>query len=574
MRKKVRVSAWIARAIVVIAAVVLVRSLRDAYFVRNVTPALEGQLGVRYWEIVRTSFARGDGFPLWDRSQCGGWPYLGNPDTPVVSGLFAGIFGIHGDVMSRWMLSLGLFAGLLGTYAWCRRALLLGRFASFFAGALFVSSGFVAFELLIRSHFLPFALLPWVLLFARLGERDLRMGIAAGAVLALIVLEGGILFPFCATLLALLLSELTRIFHKEGGLGRVGAALGATFGSFFLLSGVKLVPTLVQLSRHPRKLHEVDQMSWGQVATVLGENDLLRALGTAYHRDEYRAYVGALAIGMAIAGAGTAIILKPRRIEVALIGIVSLLVARGVLSPLAPYVLLSKLPLFDQLSVPSRWLGLVDFALAACGAVAIDEAIKAVKKPFLVAVIVGVAALAVYDPFLAAKKTSTLYAPEPFLPRPDPAPQPYKLTAGEDLARRAEYPARNVGVANCYKLGLDYPEATGFWLGPVPQAVVDGDGKVTAVVHQDRYDLDVDLRKPSIVRIDQTWDPDFRASLGEVRKGRSGLLEVALPAGAAHVSVRYRPAGYVFGLTATIVGILGAIGVAGWLTRKNRLARG
>jgi uncharacterized membrane protein YfhO len=97
-------------------------------------------------------------------------------------------------------------------------------------------------------------------------------------------------------------------------------------------------------------------------------------------------------------------------------------------------------------------------------------------------------------------------------------------------------------------------------------------GKVSAVVHQDRYELDVDLRRPAVVRIDQTWDPDFRASVGEVRKGRSGMLEVALPAGAAHVVVRYRPAGYLFGLTATIVGSLGAIALLVWIARKNRRA--
>ncbi|MGZ3475495.1 MAG: hypothetical protein ACXWUG_15405 [Polyangiales bacterium] len=568
--RRTRASVWIARAVVLLAAAVLVRVLREVYFVRDVTPSVEGQLGVRYWEIVRTSFARGDGFPLWDRSQCGGWPFLANPDAPLLSGAIAGVLRIHGDVMSRWTITFEMLAGLLGTYLWGRRALELGRIASFFAGALFVSSGFVAFELTYRSHFLPFALIPWVLVLARLGERDLRAAIGAGAVLAIIVLEGGVLLPLGAALVALVVCELPQLLRRNGGLCRVLSSVGVTLVSFALFSAIKLIPTLVQLSRNPRRFKELDQMNWGQVATALGENELLRALGTAYHRDEYRAYVGVLAIGMAIAGAGTAIILKPRRFEATLLAIVALLLARGVFGPFAPYVLLSKLPLFQQINVPSRWLGLAGLGIAVCAAVAVDVAIKAVKRPVLISLVLVAAGLAVYDPLVAARKTSIVYPPDPFLPRPDPPAQPYKMTPGEDLGRRAEYPARNVGVANCYKLGLDYPEATGYVFGPVPQASVEGDaGKVSAQVHQDRYELDVDLRRPGIVRINQNFDPDFHASLGEARRGRTGLLEVALPAGASHVTVAYRPKGLLVGLCLSLLGVVGAVSALVFLGRRR-----
>jgi hypothetical protein len=256
-----------------------------------------------------------------------------------------------------------------------------------------------------------------------------------------------------------------------------------------------------------------------------------------------------------------------------LLAVFSLLLARGVFGPFAPYVLLSKLPLFEQINVPSRWLGLAGLGIAVCAAVAVDVAINAVKRPLLVMLVVVAAGLAIYDPLVAARKSSVVYAPEPFLPRPEPPAQPYKMTPGEDLARRAEYPARNVGVANCYKLGLDYPEATGYAFGAVPQASVEGDaGKVTAVVHQDRYELDVDLRRPAIVRINQNFDPDFHASIGEARRGRTGLLEVSLPAGASHVTLSYRPKGLLVGLCLSVLGAVGAVALL-VLSAKRRSGR-
>ncbi len=488
------VATWAMRALVVAAAFLLVRALRDVYLTRDVTPGLEGQLGVRYWEVARASFARGDGFPLWERSNCGGWPFLANPDTAIVSSFVGGLLGIHGDVMSRWVGALSLVIALLGTYAWCRVSLGVGRIAAFWAGALVVSSGFFAFELLYRSHFLPLCLLPWVLTLARLGERDLRAAVGAGAVLALMVLEGGILYPLGFTLVALALCEGPRLFAREAGPRRVLPMLGAALASFVLLAGVKLVPTAIQLARHPRIVREADQLGWAHVATVLGENELLRNLGLAYARDEYRAYVGALAIGMAIAGAGTAIILRPRRPEVPILLLGALLVARGAFSEHAPYRLLTKLPWLDQLAVPGRFLGLAVFGVAAAGAVALDRAIVAVKRPHLVAILVAVAALGIYDPASAARKTQTLYPTQPFLPRPDPEPQPFHVVAGEDLPKKATYPARNLGCASCYALGLGYPAGTALWLGPGPQAKVDGGaGTVTAEVHGDAWILDVDL---------------------------------------------------------------------------------
>ena len=85
----------------------------------------------------RASFARGEGLPLWDRSECGGRPLLPNPETQLLSGLVAGALDVGGDVMERWYPTLGVVVAVTGVYAWGRRVFALGAVPALFAGAVF-----------------------------------------------------------------------------------------------------------------------------------------------------------------------------------------------------------------------------------------------------------------------------------------------------------------------------------------------------------------------------------------------------------------------------------------------------
>ena len=76
------------------------------------------------------------------------------------------------------------------------------------------------------------------------------------------------------------------------------------------------------------------------------------------------------------------------------------------------------------------------------------------------------------------------------------------------------------------------------------------------VVHQDRTEVDVNAPAPTVLKLNQTFDRDFRASVGTVRRSARGTLDVQLPPGSHHVLVKYRPPGLFVGLVATILGVL------------------
>ena len=68
--------------------------------------------------------------------------------------------------------------------------------------------------------FVPFAFIPWVLYFARIGETDLRGAIGVGATLALMAIEGGT-YPVPFAIVALAVTETPRMFTRAVGPVRV-----------------------------------------------------------------------------------------------------------------------------------------------------------------------------------------------------------------------------------------------------------------------------------------------------------------------------------------------------------------
>ncbi len=556
---------------VTVLSVIAALVVRWASITQNLTVPADGQFGVRYWEVARASFLRGDGFPLWDRSVCGGLPFVGNPDTPLVSSFVAGLFRIHGDTMHRWYPTVFAGLGVAGTFLWARRALQVAWLPSAFAGILFVASGFVSLHGAVRMPFAPFMAIPWVLYFAYVGERDLRAACAAGAVLGLMLLEGA-LFPFCYGLVALAVVTLPRFFAKDTTALSVLRMLGLVALTCALIGAMKILPVMVQLSRAPRLLKDLDQGPWADIIPMLGDSDRGAMPGRHYHVNEFRGYIGPFAVGMAIAGAGVCLILKPRRLGVALLLVTAIALTRGAFGPSAPWSLLTKLPAFDQLQVPSRFVVLVDLAAAVCAAIALDAGARAVKRPLLLVPLVLAGLAALYDPIGAGQKALKANTTDPWLPRPDPPAGRFHFVDGADFGRMATYPARNVGSPACHK-SWPYPEGNGYAIGDVPQATADNGRVQTAEVHQNVTLVDATLNAPGAIRLNHTFDPDFVVNVGQIRKSARNTLDVVVPAGTHRLEVRYRPRGFLPGAIASLLGglvLVGSFVLSGRLLRRSR----
>lgn len=573
-RRRALVAAFGRSALILLAACVVAWAARKVFLTQERTIVGDGQNAIGYWETARASFARGDGFPLWDRTQCGGLPFVSNPETPLVSSLFAGLFGVGGDVMERWYGTLGTVVLLTGMYAWCRRVFSLGPVPAFFAGAVVSTSGFVYAHFAGHPSFVPLALLPWILLLARLGEDDARAAVSAGALLGLGALEGGT-YAVPYSIVALALAEGPRLVARGRAplVLRMALLLGVTFA---LVAGAKLYPGLAEYVRHPRKFAETDRQTWPELIPMFVENRHGGLANHPYVADEYRAYLGPLSFGFAIAGAGAALILKPRRWEGVVLLVGGLLLTRGMSSEAAPYALLYKLPFFDQLRVPSRFVFLALVGMAVAAGVALEAALNVVLKgrPALQALMLAVALVAVADPIAAGQTCHKLWATEPMLPQAEVATTPFHLTDGRDVGRHAEYPMRNVGAAVCFFKPWGYPDAQGFPIGPVPQASVEpGAGRATKVdVTQNGYEVEVEATRATTLHVATTFDPDWSASVGATRRAPNGQLDVQLPAGKHALRLRYRPLSFGLGLIGTLTG-LALMGAVFWFERTRRAPR-
>jgi hypothetical protein len=570
-RRRALVSAWSRRLLVLVAACV-VAYLARRYFLRTPrTMSGFGQFGIRHWEVVRASFARGDGMPLWDRSECGGRPFVPNPDTQLVSGLFAGAFDVGGDLMARWYPTLGIVVAVTGVYAWGRRVFALGAVPALFAGAIFGASGFVCGQFAAQTSFVPFALVPWILLLARLGEDDVRAAAGAGALLGLAALEGGT-YAVAYAFVALVLVEAPRL-ASPGRAYRVLRVASLVLVTFALVAGAKLYPQLVELVRHPSRAPELDKQTWAELIPMFIDSRHGAFAGHPYGFDEYRAYVGPLVLGFSIAGAGAALILKPRRLEGVVLLVFGLLLARGRYDASAPYALLAKLPVFAQLHVPSRFIVLALLGMAIVAGVALDAALSVVAKhrPVVQALLVAIAVVAIYDPLVASENCQKLWLTEPMLPATLVSKTPFHFVEGRDVHRSAEYPARDIGVPGCIWKPWDYPEARDLPIGDVPQAHLDpGAGRVTKVdVTQNGYLVELEATRPAVLHVHATFDPDWSSNVGTTRRALDGQLDLELPAGKQSVRLRYRPFSFTFGVGATALGLV-FLGVVMWLGRTRR----
>ena len=561
-------------ALVSVAAFLVARATRALLHEQQVF--LAGENGMRHWEAARASFARGDGFPLWDRATCGGGPSLGDPESLVLSSLVAGVFRIHGDVLGRWYPTLGATLGIVGTYLWCRDSLGIGRVGAFWAGVVFVASGFLSLQTAGRMMLVPLTLIPWVLYLARRGETDLRAAALAGAVLALIVLEGGIL-PIVQAWVALLLVTLPRPWARGVGAVRVLRGLGVVVAAFVLVAGVKLFPVLVQIARWPAHPGGLDALQWSELMPIFGDKERFDPLANhRFHYNEYRAYVGPLVLGCGLAGAGVAVILAPRRWGVALLALGGLLFMRGATSPAAPYALLYEVLPWNALLVPSRFVVIAVLGIGAAGGVAIDAALGIVaRRRGLALVVLAVAAVGAWDPIAEGTKILKAQGTQPWLPRPDPKAGSFMLV-DEGLGRVAEFPARNVGAAACERL-LDTPVATGLVPGPRPQAWPDEPNAGVLIelqTTQNGYAFHARLARAATVHVNTTFDPDWTTNVGTIRRAAQGSLDVMLPAGETDVRLRYRPRGLWPGLAATVLGLLGVGALCVWplVRRRRRLA--
>jgi hypothetical protein len=206
--------------------------------------------------------------PLWNPWYVGGFPMVGNPQEASFDPWFL-IDVVLGPVVAIKVKIAAHYAiGLAGMY-WCARQIGISRLAATYVAGTFIFSTWLAMHVHAGHQWaLTTVYMPWTIgLLYRTRERP-TVGIYAGLLLALVILEGGL--AQIGSLLAIIcgLLAICWALQKRSLAPIVGLMLMAVTGAG--VSAVKLLPSVKLLGERPRYT-SVGGVVWSKYkALVLG----------------------------------------------------------------------------------------------------------------------------------------------------------------------------------------------------------------------------------------------------------------------------------------------------------------
>jgi len=510
--------------------------------------------------------------PLWNPWACGGTPLLANPQTRFLSPFFllhlavGPVAGLH--------LELVLHLAILAAGGYFLGKTLGLRFLGCSATAL-VFLGTSAHYLHLgmgHSWMMSYAYLPWILAFVLRAIESSRLwpAFVAGALLALVILEGGIYpGPHAALLVGLVCIGFAA--HRRSlfpiKIGAVTALCAAG------LASPKLFPVLQLMSQHPRKTEAIESTSLSLLfESLFSRNQVIGRFvapqeGITWGFHEYGAYLGPAAALLVVA----ALVLARRRaIAFAILGAVFLWLACGCITlggvPLGLWQALHSLPVFGSQHVPSRFL--VPFIL--CAAVLAGLGADALGKRWgrrgavaaAVLILVGAA-----DSWRVGPASVWQMYDAPQNPVGPPGPFHHEYWGDSNLMMPLAQ--ANRGALHCYesvylKIAAQMPGA-GF---KGEEYLESGEPIRQLRWGPNALEFETAATKaPTVLVVNQNFDAGWKLVEPKGRTfSRDGVIAAELPAGTTRIRLEYRSTSFLFGLV-----LAACIAVVGfWLRRRER----
>ncbi len=529
------------------------------------------------WEAAWVAVMRWGELPLWNPFHCGGVTLYGDPQAQAYGPLFWLVLPFGTTVGLKLFLVIHAAVGLAGMYVLSRRELGVGVAPAILAAVVWGCSGFFAWHGSGgHSAFLPFYFAPWLLMAWRRAADDPRWSVAVAGIMALVLFEGGVYpFPYFALLLGFDALVRLSVPSERRGVVLSGVIAG---GLALCLGAFRLLPILETLELYPRPTAGNDAVSFPEAVAMLTARDHEYRFGHEYVWAEYGAYIGWIALIVALLGAPVAWRRGHKRLVLGALLFGGLML--GYASSWHPWAILHELPPFDSLRVPSRFAVLFTFYLGLLAATAVHAAQEQLGRwrlrrgldwsrrlaPWLLVAVVAVDITASNMPTIDRWDSSPL-PPEMLRDRH------YHLVSAGQYGRYASFPAQNVGNRGCYT-GMEYRAASGLWEGDVPQVRVHGgrgelhgEGRTANTVW-----AEATLAEDGTLVFNQTWAPGWRSSIGELSKDRAGRLTVALPEGRHRVELEYVPTRLFAGTAWTLAGLVLSLLVL-LFARRERLDR-
>jgi hypothetical protein len=539
-----------------------------------------------YWfviEVDRTTISEYGQFPLWNPYYCGGAPQLANPQTGTLSPLTLLILMFGTPLGFRLGYTVGLVAALFALRAYAR-TLGLDDLGSTVAGAGYAVCGAFAHHLG-GGHWgwLGFALYPCILRSLHLALEGRREHLVWGAAALLVIIFHWPIYPMAYAFVTVGAYAVSLgLARTAGGGRRLGRAVG-TAGAMLVLAlalgAVRLLPIAAHVSGHPRKVTDWDfTRPWDLLETYAVRHAERAFPGHQYVFPEYANYFGF--VGVALILAGAVIVLRHRRAlgPVLASAVLFVLFQLGHI-PALPWWLLHKLPVYENLRVPSRFTIVAGLFMCVLIGVAVDRwtagwtardgALSARQRwAGALTVVLALAYLVDASSWNRLRWAETIGTAPPA----DKRAAQFHQAAG-DRWMMMTYPRANRGSLACF-------EETPLDISPRLRANLPADeyladpsaGQVRRLSWSpNRIVLDVDTKRPATLLVNQNYDPGWRAEGGEIASD-GGLLAARVPAGRRTVTFRYLPRSFVIGAAVSLaMAVAAALFVI--MTRASARAR-
>jgi hypothetical protein len=331
-------------------------------------------------------------------------------------------------------------------------------------------------------------------------------------------------------------------------------------------AAVKLVPCYRLLQAHPRFTGSEVQVNDAKLLLTLlfsRDQNIFRAISSDWGFWESGAY-----IGLFVAPAALGLIQMRRAAPWLIAGIVLLLLARGNAQPLALWPILHRMPLFDSLRLPSRFL--IPLTLMVGVLVGFGVEWVAAQRPWGVFAASAVILLATADcllvgpPNLANAMDNLAYPPPPF------AVSFRQVFHGPDNNSMLFPAMQNRGVVGCYDYtdwstnvrASDQPGYRGeqYLIGPGSLRLAEWTPNALAFA--------VDVPAPAEIVVNQNYDRWWRPVRGPATViDEGGLIGIRIPSGRRRIEIAYRDYGALIGGLITLVTLAIAAGLWQWAPR-------
>lgn len=533
-----------------------------------------------YEEHARISVLRFGQLPLWDPYNCGGLYGLAAPQTRYATPFFLLSLGLGVDAGAALLALLLMTLGMEGMFRYAR-SWGVSAWPAFLSAPLFPLCGWFPTAWAVGwVQFFSFCGLPWIVLGLRgaLRGRPGATYLCAVAVALTLGIGGTWTLPIGAFLAAgelgaaLLPRRWLGLSRKQQGwVARARVALGGMLAAGALTLGVgahRLWPMLESLGATLRVMGgEPSSRAEALVQTLLFP--FAEGQGDSY-------FVTPL-IALSLAT-----LCARRWLPLWASALLIFALALGHITPYAPFTLLRRLPIYDTIRYPERFLSvfvLVAALLTAGGAGAILARLRLRwgRRTFAGACLL-LSPLFALGFFYQARNAHEIVARVNLEPRPLPREAPFRQSRGNRWLM-SHFAAEGLGALACgeaYPLPMS-PHLRGdlaheeYLIAPDATRPEQAHAWQHGTARRLRWspnalEVEVETRRSARLAINQNYHPGWRSNLGRVESW-DGLLSVVLPPGKHRVSLSFAPRSGLAGLSISLIALIaGAL----WVLRPPR----